>query len=211
MQPRPHGRGNDIKCGRGAAGLRLQCNRGLTAAEISRPSRRRGRHRPASMQPRPHGRGNGATSIMGRPRQRCFNAAAASRPRKSARLLSAGQHQPASMQPRPHGRGNDTAAGYYDYMSDCFNAAAASRPRKSLLRLIIVTEPLAGLQCSRGLTAAEITDSERDYLDLLGFNAAAASRPRKFQPRRHVLMDNRQASMQPRPHGRGNLAGAAML
>ncbi len=60
------------------------------------------------------------------------------------------------------------------------------------------------LQCSRGLTAAEILHPGPGACMLTRFNAAAASRPRKSEDVRVSGVANSLASMQPRPHGRGN-------
>ncbi len=108
------------------------------------------------MQPRPHGRGNRLARVQGGAHSKGFNAAAASRPRKS------GIEARAPARPRR-----------------CFNAAAASRPRKLPP---IGDGKVCGqwLQCSRGLTAAEIGISDSS------------------------VGEDPKASMQPRPHGRGN-------
>ncbi len=83
------------------------------------------------MQPRPHGRGN----MMGVQVERVAHEA--------------------SMQPRPHGRGNMVGGWGSGKSYVGFNAAAASRPRKYLIGRQARTRATR-LQCSRGLTAAEI-------------------------------------------------------
>ncbi len=206
MQPRPHGRGNSPwgRCPTGTAPA-LQCSRGLTAAEISHGAK------PVADPPscfnaaaasRP--RKSSCASWNSEPGRPGFNAAAASRPRKCVPTVLRVPAHAASMQPRPHGRGNRRRRWGASPGAPCFNAAAASRPRKSGRGF-------------RGVSRARC------------FNAAAASRPRKYAPRTPTRTDHpplqcsrgltaaeihRQlrprrrptasASMQPRPHGRGN-------
>ncbi len=161
----------------------------------------------------------------------CFNAAAASRPRKFGEhepLRTAARH--ASMQPRPHGRGNPslTRSVPRSAMLQCSRGLTAAEicaggrrvraPDKlqcsrgltaaEMVMLLQRRTWAFELQCSRGLTAAEIRWRSETRCGANRFNAAAASRPRKSpKERRHAGREF--ASMQPRPHGRGN--GRAVL
>ncbi len=211
---------------------RLQCSRGLTAAEISVSNGRvaedsqrfnaaaASRPRklvllvivllmarsPASMQPRPHGRGNTCRT--------CSQAPA---------------HHHASMQPRPHGRGNYLAhsnvVNGLTVLQCSRGLTAAEMGRRGSKACLanplqcsrgLTAAEMEGrlslartsrqLQCSRGLTAAEIATQARcPGRGDASFNAAAASRPRKF-PGARPIAGKHAASMQPRPHGRGNMA-----
>jgi len=160
MWPRPVGRGRY---------LRRAHERGVTAA---------------SMWPRPVGRGRGWHGHLTRG---IWSASMWPRPVGRGRASNHGRltgRSLASMWPRPVGRGRGLAGNCRRLPRSCFNVAAACWPRK----VKIVDWGFcdgSGLQCGRGLLAAE--------------GARAWRRP----------LEPCHASMWPRPVGRGRVAPSA--
>jgi len=139
----------------------------------------RDRRRQASMRPRPNDRGNGGLPDCGR--------------------TGCG----ASMRPRPNDRGNRAGGDVRPRRRAGFNEAAAERPRKYRPRW---------MDGCRGNGFNEAA-AERPRKSLLPhpphpgprrFNEAAAERPRKFGHLAQAV-NQRIASMRPRPNDRGNV------
>ena len=180
----------------------------------------------ASMGPRPDGRGklnsgfwlddairrvNGAAARRPRKARRrtpsaryyCrVNGAAARRPRKDGARRGRVRDRGASMGPRPDGRGKVAAGGGDGAGGSRVNGAAARRPRKGGLwrgggrRTGCVNGAAARRPRKDSMPVAEWEQVNK------GVNGAAARRPRKAGGG-GLIARVRQASMGPRPDGRG--------
>src|SRR5579885_898786 len=229
MEPRPHERGNGVSDPNaiqaaarfnGATSSRTwKRQRELSACENSRSfngatSSRTWKHRKArvvkraalfaSMEPRPHERGNktkvvtsatrALASMEPRPHERGNDDAEADSQRVTAASMEPRPHErgnftvarlgrrllPASMEPRPHERGNPLGAGQG------------------------VTNAL-GLQWSHVLTNVETRQcTPRSCRAYKCFNGATSSRTWKRRRRGPAPPERAPASMEPRPHERGN-------
>ena len=182
MGPRPDGRGKVVAALVLVVVALRQWGRGQTAAESCRPTR--------------------AVRLPNR-----VNGAAARRPRKGDLDVYHALRDAASMGPRPDGRGKRCAPPVRLNSTRSVNGAAARRPRKGRHRRP-AHNGLASRQWGRGQTAAESWISCSTVCRRNRVNGAAARRPRKglCAWRRHSAL---QASMGPRPDGRGKLARRA--
>src|SRR5579885_607887 len=205
MEPRPHERGNGVSDPNaiqaaarfnGATSSRTwKRQRELSACENSRSfngatSSRTWKHRKArvvkraalfaSMEPRPHERGNNDAEADS---QRVTAASMEPRPHERGNFTVARLGRrllPASMEPRPHERGNPLGAGQG------------------------VTNAL-GLQWSHVLTNVETRQcTPRSCRAYKCFNGATSSRTWKRRRRGPAPPERAPASMEPRPHERGN-------
>ena len=110
----------------------------------------------------------------------------------------------ASMGPRPCGRGNVLGVWALQRPRGCFNGAAALRPRKSR-RHCPEARHFHRLQWGRGLAAAEMMNHRKHACSSL--DASMGPRPCGRGNVVSIAMTRveRLASMGPRPCGRGNL------
>ena len=229
MEPRPHERGNLPPHARERAHVRLQWSHVLTNVETTcsgysrcQPSWLQWSHvltnvetrspnaatarATASMEPRPHERGNEARSEAAAPG-----------------LL-------ASMEPRPHERGNElTPDGTRPQIPQLqwshvltnveTSRRCCRRRRESQLqwshvltnvettKIIMDVWGALELQWSHVLTNVETIKASRAKASgVVGFNGATSSRTWKRQGRRDWKCRHALASMEPRPHERGNKA-----
>ncbi len=182
MRPRPLGRGEPLapRLRRGVP-VGLQCGHGLSAVE-NRVRRRRRLSVPTGLQCG-HGLSAVENNEVGEPSStgavlQCGHGLSAVE--NLAHLRGHGVAGQASMRPRPLGRGErHLRKEYLTCDSRGFNAATASRPWR--------TRRQVGL----------------DHRHVLGFNAATASRPWRTVDKDESAVDEDEASMRPRPLGRG--------
>ena len=225
MGPRPDGRGRAHR--RGWWPPMCRVNGAATGwPRKDCKTRRRGRRQVrASMGPRPDGRGrpqvrarraeppgvNGAAT--GWPRkavcarctrraQMCVNGAATGWPRKGSRRGQCTRSRmPASMGPRPDGRGRASATSRSPNGTTRVNGAATGWPRKAALRSSMRT--VRSRQWGRDRMAAEGPPACRPSRLIL--NASMGPRPdgRGRRAASQALCALAMASMGPRPDGRG--------
>ena len=185
MRPRPEGRGELRPASRELAPSR----RGFNAATARRPWRTRCRH------------------AASRSRSIGFNAATARRPWRTA---TGDARTPRRMELQcghgPKAVENATVQTWHRRQGACFNAATARRPWRTRSRSSSDVPSMHELQCGHGPKAVENASSRARHHDASGqrFNAATARRP--WRTSRLVTMQSppdAQASMRPRPEGRG--------
>ena len=112
----------------------------------------------------------------------------------------------ASMEPRPHERGNQGRGGGFGFAPRCFNGATSSRTWK---HDIGERGDLAERQCFNGATSSRTWKPSHPGTPLepeICFNGATSSRTWKRQFGR-IRGAIGVASMEPRPHERGNTCG----
>jgi len=106
----------------------------------------------------------------------------------------------AAFRPRRHGPAAHSA------LPSRFNGAAAFRPRRP--EGVVASGFAPTLQWGRGLSAAETSSARKATAGQTGFNGAAAFRPRR-RARDGNYRQTGDASMGPRPFGRGDIKAAA--
>ena len=231
MEPRPEGRGDLSIVGVGLSGS--SCFNGAAA----RRPRRRGTDTEPTRQPRLQwSRGPKAAETPGRrtqwpPHQPCFNGAAARRPRRRALLVLGVEVSAASMEPRPEGRGDIRAAnsaricwrlqwsrgpkaaetgGRFRGASDAGLLQWSRGPKAAETRAsCIAVSPSHALQWSRGPKAAETTAAASRSPSVAKLQWSRGPKAAETPHEGASPGDACEASMEPRPEGRGDYRRAS--
>src|SRR5579885_624336 len=231
MEPRPHERGNGLKAEWSGRVWLLQWSHFLTNVETSPGPLNPRKGDSASMEPRPHERGNRSARFAPRSPTGSFNGATSSRTWKHADGdEEQADERDASMEPRPHERGNRRqvrAARRRGFAS--MEPRPHERGNSSFRRLVHLvlllqwshvltnvetgqrparSSPGTALQWSHVLTNVETACRVR--LPRVAVLASMEPRPHERGNEHHGwnLENNLNASMEPRPHERGNAISA---
>ena len=158
------------------------------------------------MRPRPEGRGEPSRQRAAPVAYAGFNAATTRRPWRTSAAASTGTPRSASMRPRPEGRGERrTSCG----AMDASGRLQCGHDPKAVENSVRWDDPAERrrLQCGHDPKAVENLSTHRvSWHAMACFNAATTRRPWRTARSTALAAAERDASMRPRPEGRGEPA-----